>query len=99
MPRQGISAAPSETDMRDIIRDHLVAFSRTYDVTRYFMSDKNVLSIWLQAIVPTWHEVPEKNATQISTRISSFHLMLAPEFGPKARALAILKRVLEHGAS
>ena len=97
MPNQGITSGPSGTGVRDLIRYHLVAFSQKYEVSRYFMSDKNALSVWLQAIVPTWYPVKELNITEISTRISSFHLVLAPEFGPKASAFATLKRVLDYG--
>ena len=97
MPNQGITSGPSGTGVRDLIRYHLVAFSQKFDVSRYFMSDKNALSVWLQAIVPTWYPVQEENVTEISTRISSFHLVLAPGSGPKARAFATLKRVLDYG--
>jgi hypothetical protein len=97
MPGQGITSGPSGTGVRDLIRYHIVAFSQKYEVARYFMSDKNALSVWLQAIVPTWHPGQEENVTEISTKISSLHLVLAPEFGPKAGAFATLRRVLEYG--
>jgi len=97
MPNQGITSGPTEVGVRDLIRHHLVAFSRQFEVAKYFMTDKNVLSVWLQAIVPAWYPAQEEQTTEIATRISSFHLVLAPEYGPKAKAFSTLRRVLEFG--
>jgi hypothetical protein len=95
MPNQGITSGPSVNGVRDLIRAHLIDFSHKYDISKHFMADKKVLSIWLQAIVPTWAK--ENNTTEIITRFSSYHLVLAPAYGPKAKAYEILKRVTDYG--
>lgn len=95
MPNQGITSGPSINGVRDLVRAHLIDFSHKYDITKHFMSDNKALSVWLQAIVPTWAK--ENNITDIITRFSSHHLVLAPEYGPKAKAYEILKRVTDYG--
>ena len=95
MPNQGITSGPSVNGVRDLIRAHLVDFAYKYDVTKHFLPDKKALSVWLQAIVPTW--ATENNTTEILTRFSSFHLVLAPEYGPNAKAFETLKRVTDYG--
>ena len=95
MPNQGIISGPSVNGVRDLIQAQLIDFSQKYDITKYFMPDKKALSIWLQAILPTWAK--ENNITEIITRFSSFHLVLAPEYGPKAKAFETLKRVTDYG--
>lgn len=95
MPNQGITSGPSVDGVRDLIRAHLIDFSRKYEITKYFMPDKKVLSLWLQAVVPTWAK--ENGTTEIITRFSSYHLVLAPEYGSKAKAFEILKSVTDYG--
>lgn len=95
MPNQGITSGPSVNGVRDLIRAHLVDFAYQYDVAKHFLPDKKALSVWLQAIVPTWTK--ENNITEVITRFSSYHLVLAPGYGPNAKAFEALKRITDYG--
>jgi hypothetical protein len=74
-PKQGIATGVNELVARDGIRAQLKLFDREYDTSRVFIKDKKLISVWMQAIVPTMHLKEEEPAT----RFSSLHTIYACE--------------------
>ncbi len=72
-PKQGIATGLNEFVARDGIRAQLKSFDKEYDTSRVFAKDKKLISVWMQAIVPTVH-IKEK---EISTRFSALHSIYA----------------------
>lgn len=74
-PKQGIATGINELVARDGIRAQLQEFDMMHDTTMVFEKDKKLISVWMQAIVPTMHI--EEN--EPSTRFSSLHTIYAHE--------------------
>ena len=74
-PMQGIATGLNELVAREGIRSQLKSFDQEHDTSRIFKKDKNLISVWMQAIVPTMHI--EEN--EPSTRFSSLHSIYALE--------------------
>jgi hypothetical protein len=74
-PKQGIASGVTGLIARDGIRAQLNIFDRENDTSGIFVKDKKLISVWMQAIVPTLH-ITEK---QPCTRFSSLHSIYAIE--------------------
>ena len=74
-PKQGIATGINDFVAREGIRSQLKSFDREYDTSNIFEKDKKLISVWIQAIVPTMH-IKENEP---STRFSSLHSIYALE--------------------
>lgn len=74
-PKQGIATGVNALVSRDGIRAQLQEFDRNHDTSLVFAKDKKLISVWIQAIVPTMHTKENEPAT----RFSSLHSIYAYE--------------------
>ncbi|WP_126454814.1 hypothetical protein [Sulfuriflexus mobilis] len=90
-PEQGIATGVNTLVARDGIRAQLVQFDREHDTSEIFAKDKKLISVWIQAIVPTAHL--EEN--EPSTRFSSIHSIYAHEGQRRWHLFHKLKKAFE----
>lgn len=74
-PKQGISRGETEVVIRDGIRSQLQECDLRHDTSQIFSKDKKLISVWMQAIVPSYH----LNGEEVCTRFSSLHSVYAKQ--------------------
>lgn len=90
-PKQGIATGVNEIVARDGIRAQLKEFDLRYDTSGIFSKDRKLISVWMQAIVPTVHEAEK----EVAIRFSSLHSIYAREGQRRWHLLQELKRAFE----
>jgi len=92
-PGQGMSMGVTRGHLRDGLRQELLGFANEFSISEFFMKERRILSVWLQAMVPSIHLTEH----EVATRFSSIHLPLVGERGPRAKVFRELRRAFELG--